>query len=81
VTAESLAMGVPCLIANHSDIYDFDPELRSLLVSDHFDDPLSLADDVERVLARRDELSPRCREYVSVLNAKAEESLERFLSL
>lgn len=79
VTAESLAMGVPCLIADHSDVYDYDPLLREHLVSPHFDDPLALASDVVRVIEERHALAGRCREYVGTLNRMAEHLLREFL--
>jgi glycosyltransferase involved in cell wall biosynthesis len=79
LTAESLAMGVPCLIANHSDIYDYDPLLRERLVSPHFDDPLALAGDVARVIEERHALADRCRQYVGTLNRMADVLLKEFL--
>lgn len=79
VSAASLAMGVPCLIANHSDIYDYDSTLRRRLVSENFDNPYELSSEVAEVMADRDALSERCTRYVGVLNQKAEELLREFL--
>jgi glycosyltransferase involved in cell wall biosynthesis len=79
VAAESLAMGVPCIIANHSDVYDYDPTLRRRLVSENFDNPYELSNDVARVIEEREALADRCTRYVDLLNRKAEELLKEFL--
>ena len=79
LTAESLAMGVPCLIANHSDVYDYDLTLRRRLVSENFDNPYELSNEVASVMEDREALSERCTRYVGVLNRKAEELLKEFL--
>jgi glycosyltransferase involved in cell wall biosynthesis len=79
VTAESLAMGVPCMIANHSDVYDYDSLLRARLVSHNFDNPYELSEEVASVIAERDALADRCIQYVDVLNQKAEDLLKEFL--
>jgi glycosyltransferase involved in cell wall biosynthesis len=80
VTAESLAMGVPCIIANHSDMYDHDPVLRDRLVSANFDDAEALSEDIRIVLNERDVLAERGRGYVEVLNQRAEAYLKEFLT-
>jgi hypothetical protein len=72
-------MGVPCLIANHSDVYDYDPTLRRRLVSEHFDNPYELSNEVASVMEDREALSERCTRYVGVLNQKAEELLKEFI--
>ncbi len=79
ITAESLAMGVPCIIANHSDIYDYDTILKNALVSHNFDNPYELSKEVASVIVERDALGERCAAYVNVLNQKAEELLKAFL--
>lgn len=79
ITAESVAMGVPCMIANHSDIYDYDTILKNTLVSHNFDNPYELSNEIARVMAEREALSERCTRYVGVLNQKAEELLKEFL--
>jgi len=80
VTTESLALGVPCIIASHGDVYDDDPLLRERLASAHVDNPHRLADDVAGVLADRQALGARGARYVEVLNRKAEDLLHRFLT-
>lgn len=80
VTAESLAVGVPCMIANHSDIYDHDPVLRDRLVSSNFDDPNALSGDIQTVLDERDVLAERGKRYVDTLNQRAEAYLQEFLA-
>lgn len=80
VTAESLAVGVPCMIANHSDVYDDDPVLRDRLVSSNFDDPHALARDIQKVLDERDALARRGRRHVDLLNRQADAYLQAFLA-
>ena len=80
VTAESLAVGVPCMIANCSDIYDHDPVLRDRLVSSNIDDPNALAQDIQTVLNEREGLAERGKRYVDVLNQHAEAYLKEFLA-
>jgi len=80
LAVESLAMGVPCMIANHSDIYDHDPALRACLVSANLDDPHALSRDIRLVLEQRDALAARARSHVEALNQRADDSLRRFLA-
>jgi hypothetical protein len=81
VAAESLAMRVPCMIANHSDIYDHDPVLRERLVSGSFDDPDQLSREIRAALHDREALAERGRTCVAALNRRADAQLREFLAL
>lgn len=80
LAADSLAVGVPCMLAHPSDIYDQDLVLRDRLVSPHFDDPDALSRDIATVLRDRDALVERGRRYAGVLSQRADALLKQFLA-
>ena len=77
---ESLALGVPCLAALNSGLFDYDDALRKYLVVEEFDNSAAIHEQAKTVLARRDEISARGKEYVQKLNAIAAAKLEAFLN-
>lgn len=78
LTTESLALGVPCLVANHSDIFDHDLALKDLFVVDDYDNVWAIRDRIQYILDLGD-LSETCRNYIVRLNSYSEESLHQFL--
>lgn len=78
LTTESLAMGVPCLVANHSDVFDFDNGLKELLVVEDYDNAWAIKERIETILAMGD-LSETCRNYIGTLNTHSAQSIQQFL--
>lgn len=78
LTTESLAMGVPCLTSYHSDVFDYDEELKEILVVNDYDNSFAILQRIENVLSN-DSLSERCISYTKRLNQESENSLKKFL--
>lgn len=80
LTTESLSMGVPCLVAYHSDVFDYNEELKQLFVVEDYDNPWAIKEKIEKILTLGD-LSKLCKQYVAKLNMLSEESVNNFLEL
>lgn len=78
LTTESLAMGVPCLVAYHSDVFDFDDELKRKLVVPDYDNSWAIYKQICEVLSDQS-LPEKCIAYCEVLNIESEKSINRFL--
>lgn len=78
LTTESLAMGVPCLTSYHSDVFDFDEDLKEILVVNDYDNSFAILQRIENILSI-DSLPERCISYIKRLNQESEKSLEKFL--
>lgn len=78
LTTESLAMGVPCLTAYHSDVFDYDEDLREMLVVDDFDNSFAIYKKIEKVLSDTT-LPLKCQSYISHLNSASNSSISKFL--
>lgn len=76
---ESLIMGVPCLGANNSGIFDHSEFLKSKLIVNELDDSNSIYKQIQLVLENRDEISKKGVEYISLLNRLSDEKLKTFL--
>lgn len=79
LTTESLSMGIPCLVSYHSDIFDYDEDLFSLLVVKEYDNNLAIKDRIKEVL-NTEGLADKCRNYLNKLNEISKESLDAFLN-
>jgi glycosyltransferase involved in cell wall biosynthesis len=79
LTTESLAMGVPCLVANHSDIFDFDDRLKELFVVEDYDNAWAIRERIQSILEMGD-LSETCRKYIETLNTHSAQSMHQFLA-
>jgi glycosyltransferase involved in cell wall biosynthesis len=79
VTMESLASGVPCLIAEHSDILDYDPSLKSLLTVTEYDNSFAIAEAIKKIIPLRAQIAEQGKAYVQKVNAIAETQLRNFL--
>lgn len=77
---ESLSVGVPCLGALNSGLFDYDEELKSFLVVEEFDNSAAIFKQSEIVVAHREMLSLRGREYVEKLNQIAGDKFAAFLN-
>lgn len=80
VITESLSQGVPCLSTINSGIFDFSEDLKEALVVQDYDNVSAIRDQIRLVYNKRDVLNPMCKEYISLLNTKAEEMLQHFLN-
>jgi glycosyltransferase involved in cell wall biosynthesis len=78
--AESLSMGVPCLASNSGGFFDYDEYLAKALIVEDYDNSESIYKKAKEVLANRDEIAARGKEYVKKLNAIAREKLSDFLN-
>ncbi|MDD2635211.1 MAG: glycosyltransferase [Bacteroidales bacterium] len=79
VITESMALGVPCLASDNSGIFDFDHDLKSLLVVKEFDDSHAICCQIENLLSEATFDKERLKSYVKLLNSKARESVSSFL--
>ncbi|MEO5674949.1 MAG: hypothetical protein ABIQ74_09900 [Chitinophagales bacterium] len=77
---ESLSVGVPCLGALNSGLFDYDEELKSFLVVEEFDNSAAIFKQAEIVVAHREMLSSRGKEYVEKLNQIAGDKFAAFLN-
>ena len=77
---ESLLLGVPCLAANNSGVFDGNDFLREKLVVDEFDDSNAIFKQMMIALDFREEISKTGIEYVIQLNKLAHESFNKFIA-
>ncbi len=80
VITESLMLGVPCLAADNSGIFDYDDYLREMLIVKEFDDSNAIFKQAQIVLENKDSISKRGVDYVIKLNEKAQHKLIDFIS-
>ena len=80
IITESMMLGVPCLTAYSSGVFDYDEELKKILVVEDFDNSDAIYQQAKTVLENRDKISKLGKEYVIKLNKIAEEKLKSFLS-
>lgn len=80
LTTESLSLGIPCLVAYHSDIYDYSEQLKQLMVVEEYDNSLAINERIVHILERRHSLKGTCKNYISTLNDHAERQLKKFLN-
>lgn len=80
VITESLALGVPCLAADNSGIFDFDEELHELLVVKEFDNSLAIYQQISNLLINNPINKQKLKDYISLLNFKSTESVKLFLN-
>ena len=80
VAAESMLTGVPCLVSPNTNLLDDDSFLKAELTVNRTDAPLEIAERINSVLAKRNEISVRSKEYIQKLNLKADVLLTEFLN-
>lgn len=80
LTTESLALGVPCLTAYHSDVFDYNEELKELLVINDYDNSLAIAKQLEHLIPVSTEIISACERYITQLNTESEKSVDYFLN-
>jgi hypothetical protein len=76
---ESLSAGVPCLFGPHSHYFEDHPYLHSRLVVPAPDRADVIAEFISRALKERVQIIKAYREYAPGYNARARESVEKFL--
>lgn len=79
VITESLALGVPCLAADNSGIFDFDKYLHDLLVVKEFDDSNAIYKKLINIIKLENDIQSQLRSYIILLNNKSYESVKHFL--
>lgn len=79
IITESIAMGVPCLAADNSGIFDFNANLHELLVVTEFDDSNSIYYKLKEVFMLKGALKDELKDYIVLLNKKSQESIDAFL--
>lgn len=79
IAAESMALGVPCLVSPNTNLLDGDPVLREALTVERVDAPLVIAAKLERALANRRELSARGLAHIDWINKEAGQLMATFL--
>lgn len=79
IAAESMALGVPCLVSPNTNLLDNDEALKEALTVQKIDSPKHIATMLERALAERSSLSATCKKYVQALNTEADVLMQKFL--
>lgn len=79
IAAESMALGVPCLVSSNTNLLDGDEVLKEVLTVQKIDSPKHIAAKLERALAEQSTLSATCKNYVQTLNIEADELMKKFL--
>lgn len=72
ITSESLALGIPCLVSDHSDVLDYDLELKKKLTVQEYDNPIAIYDQIGCVL-NDSSIRAQCLDYTRVVNQLADE--------
>lgn len=80
IITESLSMGVPCLAADNSGIFDYNDYLKKMLIVNEFDDSNAIYLQALKVIENKEEISRKGVEYITSLNKIAKEKLNLFLS-
>lgn len=76
---ESLLLGVPCLAANNSGIFDGNDFLREKLIVNEFDDSNSIYKKIMAAIECRNEISDEGISYVKILNNLSKDNIKIFL--
>lgn len=80
LAAESLALGVPCLVSATTNLLDDDAWLKEKLTVNRIDAPVIIAEKLESVIKDKEETGKRGNAYVAALNQKADKLLADFLN-
>jgi hypothetical protein len=80
VCSESISQGVPCISAYTSSFFDYNDELKKMLIPEGFDDPWPIYLKAKEALKHKDDLSKKCLSYAVYLNQLADERIEKFLA-
>lgn len=79
LAAESMLTGVPCLVSTNTNLLDGDEFVKATLTVNRTDAPVEIAERIKNVLAQRNEVSEKGKQYVQQLNVKADNLLAEFL--
>lgn len=79
VAIESMQYGVPCLVSDTSDVYAFNPKLKSWLTVSTIDSPIGISKKIEEVIKNYDDVQKEIKNYLPVLKKEVERSIEEFL--
>lgn len=76
---ESMVHGIPCVASDTSEVYSFDPALKSDLVVSAIDSPLAIAGRIRAVLQEYPSIQQRIEDYLPVLKIEIDKAIEEFL--
>ena len=79
VAIESMQYGVPCLISDTSDVYAFNPKLKSALTVSTIDSPIGISKKINEVIENYSEIQREIKNYLPVLKREVEKSITEFL--
>lgn len=79
VAIESMQHGVPCLVSDTSDVYAFNPKLKSWLTVSTIDSPIGISKKINEVIDNYDDIQKEIKSYLPVLKKEVEKSIEEFL--
>ena len=79
VAIESMQYGVPCLISDTSDVYAFNPKLKSALTVSTIDSPIGISKKINEVIENYSEIQREIKDYLPVLKCEVEKSITEFL--
>lgn len=79
VITESLSMGVPCLASYNSGMFDYNDELRDLLIVKDYDNSNSIYEQAQIALDNKEKIKKLGPLYVDELNNISKEKFEKFV--
>ena len=79
VAIESMQYGITCLVSDTSDVYAFNPKLKSALTVSTIDSPIGISQKINGVIENYTEIQHEIKNYLPVLKKEVEKSIEEFL--
>lgn len=79
VCSESISQGVPCISGYTSSFFDYNEELKQMLIPAGSDDPYLIYLKIKEALQHKDALAEKCIAYSAYMNKLAGERIEQFL--
>lgn len=79
VVIESMQYGIPCLVSDTSDVYNFSPKLKKWLTVSTIDGPIGISKKIKEVIDNYQSIQQEIRQYLPILQQKVEGSIKNFL--
>ena len=76
---ESMQYGIPCLVSDTSDVYAWNNKLKDWLTVSTIDSPIGINKKIVEVIEKYEEIQKEIQNYLPVLKAETEKSIEEFL--
>ena len=76
---ESMQYGIPCLVSDTSDVYSFNPKLKTWLTASTIDSPIGISKKINEVIENYDQIQTEIKDYLPILKKEVEKSIEEFL--